>query len=194
VDLINHYLPLWMFIILMVSTPGPANMLLMTAGAQQGLARTLPFIAGLTAGKLALNIALGLGLMGLLQANPTVATIFVYCSAAYMAYLALRNWTPPEPGSANASFTFLSGSIVHPLSPKTWMMATLAITQFADSFESAAERLVVVPLSFLVAQVFFAVVWCGLGVMMSRAFEQSIVMHRALILLTLGVIVWALLQ
>jgi hypothetical protein len=37
-------------------------------------------------------------------------------------------------------------------------------------------------------------VWCGLGVMMSRAFEQSIVMHRALILLTLGVIVWALLQ
>ena len=169
-------------------------MLLMTAGAQQGLARTLPFIAGLTAGKLALNIALGLGLMGLLQANPTVATVFVYCSAAYMAYLALRNWTPPEPGSANASFTFLSGSIVHPLSPKTWMMATLAITQFADSFESVAERLVVVPLSFLVTQVFFAVVWCGLGVMMSRAFEQSIVMHRALILLTLGVIVWALLQ
>ena len=128
------------------------------------------------------------------KANPTIATIFVYCSAAYMAYLALRNWTPPEPGSANASFTFLSGSIVHPLSPKTWMMATLAITQFADSFESAAERLLVVPLSFLVAQVFFAVVWCGLGVMMSRAFEQSIVMHRALILLTLGVIVWALLQ
>ena len=168
-------------------------MLLMTAGAQQGLARTLPFIAGLTAGKLALNIALGLGLMSLLQANPTIASISVYCSAAYMAYLALRNWTPPEPGSASASFTFLSGSIVHPLSPKTWMMATLAITQFADSL-SAAERLLVVPLSFLVAQVFFAVVWCGLGVIMSRAFEQSIVMHRALILLTLGVIVWALLQ
>ena len=90
-DLINQYLPLWMFIILMVSTPGPANMLLMTAGAQQGLPRTLPFIAGLTAGKLALNIALGLGLMGLLQANPTIATVFVYCSAAYMAYLALCN-------------------------------------------------------------------------------------------------------
>ena len=31
VDLIDQYLPLWMFIILMVSTPGPANMLLMTA-------------------------------------------------------------------------------------------------------------------------------------------------------------------
>ena len=193
-DLINQYVSLWMFIILMVSTPGPANMLLMAAGAQQGLARTLPFIAGLTAGKLALNIALGLGLMGLLEANPTIATLFVYGSAAYMAYLALRNWTPPAPGSSSASFTFLAGSVVHPLSPKTWMMATLAITQFADNFESTGERLIVVPLSFLLAQVFFAIVWCGLGVMMSRAFEQSIVMHRALILLTLGVIVWALLQ
>ena len=183
-----------MFITLMVSTPGPANMLLMTAGAQQGLARTLPFIAGLTTGKLALNIALGLGLMGFLRANPTIAIIFMYCSAAYMAYLALRNWTPPEQGTANTSFTFLSGSIVHPLSPKTWMMATLAITQFADSFESVTERILVVPLSFLAAQVFFAFAWCGLGVMMSRTFEQSIVMHRALILLTLGVIVWTLLQ
>ena len=193
-DLINQYLSLWMFIILMVSTPGPANLLLMTAGAQQGLAHTLPFIAGLTAGKLALNVALGLGLMKLLQTNATIATPFAYCSATYMAYLALRNWTPPEPGIAYARFTFLSGSIVHPLSPKTWTMATLAITQFTDNFESAAERLLVVPLSFLVAQVFFAVIWCGLGVMLSRAFEQSIVMHRALILLALGAIVWALLQ
>ena len=193
-DLIHQYLPLWMFIILMVSTPGPANMLLMSAGAQQGLTPTLPFIAGLTAGKLALNIALGLGLMGLLQANPTIATVFVYGSAAYMAYLALRNWTPPAPGSKSASFTFVSGSVVHPLSPKTWMMATLAITQFADSFASVEERLLVVPLSFLVAQVFFALVWCGLGVLMSRAFEQNIVIHRTLILLTLGVIVWAVLQ
>ena len=193
-EFVSNYLALWMFIIVMVSTPGPANMLLMTSGAQQGLTRTLPFIAGLTVGKLALNISLALGLMSLIEANPTVASLFVYFSAAYMAYLALRNWTPAEPGTTTSSFTFWSGSIVHPMSPKTWMMATLALTQFGESFTSSAERLLVVPLSFLVAQVFFAVVWCALGVVMSRTFKQSMVMHRALILVTLGVIVWALLQ
>ena len=156
--------------------------------------RTLPFIGGLLVGKLMLNIALAFGLMQLLESSPGIADVFVFASAGYMAYLALRNWTPPSAQSTQNRFSFWTGAIVHPLSPKTWMMATLAITQFADSFESAAGRLIVVPLSFLVAQVFFAVVWCGLGVMMSRAFEQSIVMHRALILLTLGVIVWALLQ
>ena len=38
----DAYLALWAFIVAMVATPGPANMLLMTAGAQQGYVRTLP--------------------------------------------------------------------------------------------------------------------------------------------------------
>ena len=55
-------LPLWGFIVVMVATPGPANLLLMSAGAQQGFLRTLPFIGGLVVGKLLLNLALALGL------------------------------------------------------------------------------------------------------------------------------------
>ena len=193
-DFLSHYFALWTFIVVMVSTPGPANMLLMTAGAQQGLVRTLPFIGGLTVGKLALNIALALGLMSIIESYPSAAKVFVYCSAVYMAYLALRNWTPASTAAENTTFTFWSGSLVHPLSPKTWMLATLALTQFGDGFSNSLERLLVVPLSFLVAQVFFAVVWCLLGSLLSRAFEHSLVMHRALILLTLAVIVWAMMQ
>lgn len=193
-DFLSHYLALWTFIIVMVSTPGPANMLLMTAGAQHGLVKTLPFIAGLTLGKLLLNVALALGLMGIIESYPSIAKVFVYCSGAYMTYLALRNWTPASATTKSTAFTFWSGSVVHPLSPKTWMMATLALTQFGDAFSSAVERLLVVPLSFLVAQVFFAIVWCLLGSLLSRAFEHSLVMHRALILLTLAVIVWAMMQ
>lgn len=90
-DFLTHYLALWTFIVVMVSTPGPANMLLMTAGAQHGLAKTLPFIGGLTLGKLVLNVALALGLMGIIESYPGIAKVFVYCSGAYMTYLALRN-------------------------------------------------------------------------------------------------------
>ncbi len=59
----TNYFPLWGFIILMVSTPGPANLLLMSAGAQRGFQRTLPFLSGLVMGKLALNVAMALGFM-----------------------------------------------------------------------------------------------------------------------------------
>ena len=104
----DAYLALWAFIVAMVATPGPANMLLMTAGAQQGYVRTLPFIGGLLAGKLALNLALAFGLMQIIDANPDIKSVFVFVSAAYMAYLALRNWTPP-PASSSQSSLFVLG-------------------------------------------------------------------------------------
>lgn len=190
----DTYFALWAFIIAMVATPGPANMLLMTAGAQQGYFQTTPFIAGLIAGKLALNFALAFGLMTVIDANPDITSVFVFASAAYMAYLALRNWTPISASSSQRHFSFWAGAIVHPLSPKTWMMATLALSQFAGSFSTPFEQILVVPLSFLAAQLLFHSLWCLAGTALSRALEQSLVVHRGLILLTLGVIVWAVLQ
>ena len=193
-DFMDAYLALWAFIVAMVATPGPANMLLMTAGAQQGYVRTLPFIAGLLAGKLTLNLALAFGLMQIIDANPDIKSVFVFVSAAYMAYLALRNWTPPSASSSQSRFSFWAGALVHPLSPKTWMMATLALSQFADGFATDLERMLVVPISFLAVQLCFHSLWCLAGAALSRALDQNLVVHRALILLTLGVIVWAVSQ
>lgn len=190
----DTYLALWAFIAAMVATPGPANMLLMTAGAQQGYFKTLPFISGLLAGKLFLNLALAFGLMQVIDTNPEIASVFVFASAGYMAYLALRNWTPPSSQISQSRFSFWAGAIVHPLSPKTWVMATLALSQFGGGFATELERILVVPLSFLGAQLCFHSLWCLAGAALSRALDQSLIVHRALILLTLAVIVWAVLQ
>lgn len=190
----DTYLALWAFIVAMVATPGPANMLLMTAGAQQGYVRTLPFIGGLVAGKLVLNVALAFGLMQVIESYPDIAEVFIFVSAGYMAYLALRNWTPSSINPSQNRFSFWTGAVVHPLSPKTWMMATLALSQFGGDFATELEQMVVVPLSFLIVQVCFHSLWCLAGAGLSRALDQSLIVHRALILLTLGVIVWAVLQ
>ena len=50
------FAPFLLFVIFMVGTPGPANMLLMTSGANFGFWRSLPFVAGVTLGKLLVNI------------------------------------------------------------------------------------------------------------------------------------------
>jgi len=203
----TNYFPLWGFIILMVSTPGPANLLLMSAGAQRGFQRTLPFLSGLVMGKLALNVAMALGFMTMLLNSPRLLTTLAWISAGYMAYLALRQWTPP-PDSARTSnaMGFLQGLVVHPLSPKTWMMTTLAFSQFAPGFPTEIERLVVVPLSFLVFQVVVVVplsflvfqvvfhsLWCLAGAALGRIITRSVLVHRGLILVTLAVIAWVLL-
>jgi len=190
----TNYFPLWGFIILMVSTPGPANLLLMSAGAQRGFQRTLPFLSGLVMGKLALNVAMALGFITVLLDSPRLLTTLAWISAGYMAYLALRQWTPP-PDSARTSnaMGFLQGLVVHPLSPKTWMMTTLAFSQFAPGFPTEIERLVVVPLSFLVFQVVFHSLWCLAGAALGRIITRSVLVHRGLILVTLAVIAWVLL-
>ena len=185
-------LPLWVFIALMVATPGPANMLLMTAGAQQGYVRTLPFIAGLIVGKLGLNLLMALGLSGFLLDNPMLKQVFAVMAGSYMAYLTLRTWPPSSGGDSEQRFAFVAGLIVHPLNPKAWVMTTLAVTQFGGDFTTLSERLTVIPLSFIVIQIFAASFWCGAGVLLNRAFGQNLLLHRGLIMLTLAVIIWAL--
>ena len=54
-EIISQYFPLWVFITLMVSTPGPANLLLLSNGAQNGYLKSLSFLSGLVIGKLVLN-------------------------------------------------------------------------------------------------------------------------------------------
>ena len=56
------YTLFFLFAVFMVGTPGPANMLLMTSGANFGFWRSLPFVVGVTFGKLFINLLLGLGL------------------------------------------------------------------------------------------------------------------------------------
>ena len=191
----TSYFPLWGFIILMVSTPGPANLLLMSAGAQWGYRRSLPFLSGLVAGKLVLNVAMALGFMAVLLNSPRVLTTLSWLSAGYMAYLALRQWTPAEEnGEPSNSLGFLQGLVVHPLSPKTWMMTTLAFSQFAPTFPTEIERLAVVPLSFLFFQILFHSTWCLAGAALGRIITRSLWVHRGLVLLTLAVIAWVLLM
>jgi hypothetical protein len=79
------YLPLLLFAAFMVGTPGPANMLLMTSGANFGLVRSLPFLAGVTMGKVLLNLLLALGLWRLLVAQPEVLAALKVVCIAYLA-------------------------------------------------------------------------------------------------------------
>ena len=50
---------LLVFVLLMVGTPGPANMLAMIGGARLGVGPCLGFIVGLTIGKVSVNVLFG---------------------------------------------------------------------------------------------------------------------------------------
>ena len=192
--MLDSYGALWLFIVLMVSTPGPANLLIMTAGAQYGFARCIPFNIGLISGKLLLNVAMALGLTSIVQQYPELAKVFAVLSVAYMIWLSLRGWNAHiDTQRPDRELSFRDGVFVHPLSPKAWVMAVLAFSEFMPATPTVAEQYLLIPLSFVLAQLVFHSSWCLAGVMLRRALGASKVLNRGLALLTIAVVLWALL-
>ena len=190
----DSYGALWLFIVLMVSTPGPANLLIMTAGAQYGFARCIPFNIGLISGKLLLNVAMAFGLTSIVQQYPEIAKVFAVLSVAYMIWLSLRGWNAHiDTQRPDRELSFRDGVFVHPLSPKAWVMAVLAFSEFMPATPTVAEQYLLIPLSFVLAQLVFHSSWCLAGVMLRRALGASKVLNRGLALLTIAVVLSALL-
>ena len=193
--MIDAYLNLLIFIILMVGTPGPANLLVMIGGARHGVGKCSGFIFGLIGGKLLLNFGFGIGLGLFLTGQPLLLQILKFASAGYMIWLAVQSWNSVGGGDADRhQFHFRQGVIVHPLNPKAWVMVLLAWTQFAPELGDGMIQLLLVPVTFAAVQLVCHTAWCAAGAFMQRAIPQQQLLTRALILLTIGVVVWALLQ
>ena len=194
-ELFAPYLGLWAFVILMVGTPGPANLLAMSAGAAYGFRATIRFMTGLVVGKIFVNLLIAFGFGAFLVAVPVAATIFSFLSAGYLCYLALRGWNVgTKEARLAAPMGFAQGLIVHPLNPKAWVMASLAYAKFIIGFESVFERYVLATISFFVAQLVFHSLWCWLGAFFKTQLGTNPLLNRTLILITIAVVLWALLQ
>lgn len=192
--MIENLLPLVVFVSLMVGTPGPANLLMMTGGARYGVAACMPFNAGLILGKIGLNIAVGLGLGLVMADNPTVQTVMKLVSGGYMIWLAAKNWNAvAEVDVSKSAYSFRNGIIVHPLNPKAWVMTLLAWSDFAPAFGPLPVQMLAVIGCFVGAQLIFHTGWCLAGQLLGRALGGSILLTRALVLLTVAVVLVALL-
>src|SRR5262245_61039669 len=92
-----------LFSAVMTLTPGPNVVLVTASGANFGFNRTIPQMLGITLGFGAMALAAGLGVAGLLQAEPRVHVALKYAGAAYLLYLAWRiAHTQPAEGSTRA--------------------------------------------------------------------------------------------
>ena len=146
---------LWAFIILMVGTPGPANLLAMSAGSQLGFYKCISFNLGLTLGKILLNTAMGLGLGVLLVNFTTFQTTIKFIGAGYMIYLALKSWNiniKNNEGKPNIGWK--QGILVHPLNPKAWVMTLIAWTEFGPQLGNFTVQFIVITSSFALTQIF----------------------------------------
>lgn len=184
----------------MVGTPGPANLLVMAAGARWGVRACLPFIAGLIGGKLLLNALMAGGLLALVEAVPAAAVGLRYASAVYLMYLAWRVAGMRLRRSEDAGRRlpgFFAGVVVHPMNPKAWAMSSSAFAQFVEAGAGAVWQGLGVMAVFLAAQAVFHPLWCYGGVKIAECIGGTVWerrVMRGLAASVVGLVVWAVLR
>jgi len=144
----------------MVGTPGPANMVLLSAGARFGLLRSLPFVAGVVLGKQLIIWPIGFGLLELAGRAPMLFEVLKWASVAYIFWLAWRIAGSRIHGAKQTVVPgFFSGLIVHPLNPKAWAMVTVGFTSFVSEGTSTLTATLVIALSLMAVQIALHPLW-----------------------------------
>jgi threonine/homoserine/homoserine lactone efflux protein len=155
-------------------TPGPNNMMLMASGANFGVRRTLPHMAGVSVGFGIMVLVVGLGLAGVVMTQPWLFGSLRWVGAAYLLYLAYKIATADglgSKGSATRPMTFLQAAAFQWVNPKAWAIALGAVTTYATK-----DRLIldVAIITFLISVVNAPCIslWAVFGVAMKHILNR----------------------
>jgi threonine/homoserine/homoserine lactone efflux protein len=155
---------LFSFALISSITPGPNNIMLATSGVNFGLRRTVPHMAGISAGVLLIMVVCGLGLGTIVSAYPPVRRALMILGIVYTLWL---SWKIASAGSLGG------GALPHPLhfpgafvfqwiNVKLWLMTiTLAALYVRPGHTLVDTALVTVILA--VINVPAMLLWAGFG-------------------------------
>ncbi len=160
-------------------TPGPNNMMLMASGANFGLRRTLPHMAGVALGFSLMVLGVGLGFAGVVWRAPWIFDVIRWGGAAYLVYLAWKIATAKGVGAKGAGaaddagtpMTFLQAAAFQWINPKAWAMALGAVATYA-SRDHLILDVTLIALVFGLTGAPCISVWAGFGVGMKRVLSR----------------------
>jgi threonine/homoserine/homoserine lactone efflux protein len=123
------------FAVVMSATPGPNNMMLLASGVNFGFRRTIPHMAGISAGVASLLTAIGFGLHEILLRWPVIFTAIKSIGVAYLLWLAwtIANAGPLADGSGETRgrpMSFIEAAAFQWVNPKAWVMAVGAMATY----------------------------------------------------------------
>lgn len=124
--------------VVLLLTPGPAVLYIVTRSVDQGRRAGLISVLGVHAGTLVHVAAAAAGLSAVLVASATAFSVVKYLGAAYLIYLGIRQLIAraPEPtdvtlaAAPRLSRAFIDGFIVNVLNPKTALFFLAFLPQF----------------------------------------------------------------
>ncbi|WP_321914437.1 MULTISPECIES: LysE family translocator [unclassified Paraburkholderia] len=178
-------------------TPGPVNIVALSAGARYGLRASLRHVTGATAGFVLLLLLIGLGMHELLTRVPFLTRGLEWAGVAFLLYVAYRLVADDgriDSPNASRGPSLLVGATMQWLNPKAWLASVAGMGLYVAPGESA--------LVWQFAAIYFVVCylsiacWAWAGASLRQALrEPSRVrfVNRAMALLLAGSAVWLVL-
>ncbi len=117
-------------------SPGPVNIVALSAGAQFGLGPALRHVSGATIGFTLLLVTIGLGLSELLERWPWLTEFIRLAGVTFLVYMAFR--LAADNGRLNTDKpamqpTMLYGAAMQWLNPKAWLASVAGMGLFASA-------------------------------------------------------------
>ncbi|WP_341313705.1 LysE family translocator [Paraburkholderia sp. IMGN_8] len=115
-------------------SPGPVNVVALSAGAQHGLAASMRHVTGATVGFTLLLLLIGLGLRELLAHFPNLITVVRWAGVGFLLYMAYK--LAADDGKLGADKptrgpSFAYGAAMQWLNPKAWLASLAGMGAYA---------------------------------------------------------------
>src|SRR5262245_11205446 len=166
--------------LVLLFTPGPAVLFIVTRTLQQGRSAGLSSVLGLCCGGLVHVAAAVFGLSALLAASATAFTIVKFLGAAYLIFLGIKtlfssDHSPNQVATPSRSSRqlFIDGFIVNVFNPKTAIFFLAFLPQFVYPVESGSVRTQLAVLGFIFLSL--ALITDSLYAIMASSFRSWLV-------------------
>lgn len=164
--------PLLLFALASTVSPGGATTLATASGANFGLRRSVPLLAGFAAGLASMAALAAAGLAGVLLAVPSLQLAMKAVGSAYLLWLAWQTARQGAPGAGRAGAaeptTFAGGVGLLWVNPKGWAMTLGAAASFAGLADGPARLALLLGATFGLCAVLSLSLWCVAGLLLAR--------------------------
>jgi threonine/homoserine/homoserine lactone efflux protein len=163
--------PLLLFSAAMCLTPGPNTIMVTASAANYGFRRAIPHMLGIAFGFGILIMTVGLGLAGLVKAEPRLHMVLKFAGAAYLLYLA---WCIARAGASSGASTgakpigFLRAALFQWINPKGWVAAVGALAAFTTVGGNVLSETLVIAAVLAAVSLIAVVVWAAFGAIIGR--------------------------
>lgn len=155
----------------MLITPGPGVLSTAGVGSSFGASAGYRYLTGLFIGTNLVAIAVVTGLAGLVLAQPTLRTVLMYASVAYLCYLALRI------ALAGSKINFIESArapgirdalLLQSINPKAYVVNTALFTSFPFAGMVIWQEIVWKFLIINLVWIPIHLLWLGAGITLQR--------------------------